>query len=93
MGCAASRGVNPIDAALMQALLEARRRKTVHELTFNELLLKFPKVFTIKFQLHFNGAGNSRRWHNLHFALLHACADVCWFYQSPQMLSATGLKR
>lgn len=44
MGCAASRGVNPIDAALLQALIEAKKKRAHHDLTFNELLLKFPKV-------------------------------------------------
>ncbi len=45
MGCAASRGVNPIDAALLQALIEAKRRRgDAQTLTFDELLLKFPKV-------------------------------------------------
>jgi hypothetical protein len=44
MGCAASRGVNPIDAALLQALIEAKKKRKHHDLTFNELLLKFPKV-------------------------------------------------
>lgn len=44
MGCAASRGVNPIDAALLQALIEAKEKRGRHELSFNELLLKFPKV-------------------------------------------------
>jgi hypothetical protein len=48
MGCAASRGVNPIDAALLQALIEAKKRRarSRQTLTFNELLLKFPKVRT-----------------------------------------------
>ncbi|KAF8055278.1 CML21 [Scenedesmus sp. PABB004] len=44
MGCAASRGVNPIDAALLQALIEAKKRRNLQHLTFNELLLKFPKA-------------------------------------------------
>jgi hypothetical protein len=44
MGCAASKGVNPIDAALLQALIAAKKTKKHHGLTFNELLLKFPKV-------------------------------------------------
>lgn len=46
MGCAASKGVNPIDAALLQALIEAKKKRALHAhaLTFNELLLKFPKV-------------------------------------------------
>lgn len=46
MGCAASKGVNPIDAALLQALIEAKKTRALnaHALTFNELLLKFPKV-------------------------------------------------
>lgn len=49
MGCAASRGVNPIDAALLQALIEAKKRRarSRQTLTFNELLLKFPKVGTM----------------------------------------------
>jgi hypothetical protein len=45
MGCAASIGANPIDAALMQALIETRKKRNVPDLTFTELLLKFPKVY------------------------------------------------
>jgi hypothetical protein len=44
MGCSASRGVNPIDASLLQALIEAKQKRGRHGLTFNELLLKFPKA-------------------------------------------------
>lgn len=48
MGCAASRGVNPIDAAMLQALIEAKKKRNLQHLTFNELLLKFPKVLGCK---------------------------------------------
>jgi Ca2+-binding EF-hand superfamily protein len=44
MGCAASRGINPIDARLVRALREAKQRRGKHDFTFNELLLKFPKM-------------------------------------------------
>eukprot|EP00879_Flechtneria_rotunda_P024744 GHRR01026250.1.p1 GENE.GHRR01026250.1~~GHRR01026250.1.p1 ORF type:complete len:270 (+),score=96.77 GHRR01026250.1:245-1054(+) len=44
MGCSASRASNPIDAALIAALIEARKNRQSHGLTFNELLLKFPKM-------------------------------------------------
>eukprot|EP00878_Enallax_costatus_P005457 GHUV01005728.1.p1 GENE.GHUV01005728.1~~GHUV01005728.1.p1 ORF type:complete len:268 (+),score=96.45 GHUV01005728.1:326-1129(+) len=46
MGCSASRGANPIDAAMLQALIEAKKKRNLHHLTFNELLLKFPKMAT-----------------------------------------------
>lgn len=41
MGCKPSRHVNPIDAALIQALHAAKRRRGKKDFTFNELLLKF----------------------------------------------------
>jgi hypothetical protein len=44
MGSCQSRAANPIDAALLQALIEAKKQRNLKGLTFNELLLKFPKV-------------------------------------------------
>lgn len=44
MGCAPSRHVNPIDAALMQALHAAKKRRGKKDFTFNELLLKFSSM-------------------------------------------------
>jgi hypothetical protein len=44
MGSCSSRAANPIDAALLQALIEAKKQRNLKGLTFNELLLKFPKV-------------------------------------------------
>jgi hypothetical protein len=46
MGSCSSRAANPIDAALLQALIEAKKQRHLKGLTFNELLLKFPKVTT-----------------------------------------------
>ena len=60
MGCAASRGVNPIDAALIQALIEAKKRRGPHGLTFNELLLKFPKAGASRLGAE-TGAGRPQR--------------------------------
>jgi hypothetical protein len=45
MGCTASKHrVNPIDAALIQALHAAKNRRSKKEFTFNELLLKFSSM-------------------------------------------------
>jgi hypothetical protein len=44
MGCAPSRHVNPIDAALVQALHAAKKRRGKKDFTFNELLLKFSSM-------------------------------------------------
>jgi len=44
MGCTASRHGNPIDAALIQALHAAKKRRGKKEFTFNELLLKFSSM-------------------------------------------------
>lgn len=44
MGCTASKVQNPVDVALIQALREAKARRTQQQINFNELLLKFPKV-------------------------------------------------
>jgi hypothetical protein len=44
MGCTASHHANPIDAALIQALHAAKKRRGKKEFTFNELLLKFSSM-------------------------------------------------
>ncbi|WIA24100.1 hypothetical protein OEZ85_013703 [Tetradesmus obliquus] len=44
MGSCQSRATNPIDAALLQALIQAKKDRHLKGLTFNELLLKFPKM-------------------------------------------------
>ncbi|KAI8471865.1 MAG: hypothetical protein J3K34DRAFT_520225 [Monoraphidium minutum] len=44
MGCKVSRHVNPIDAALTQALHAAKARRGKKDFTFNELLLKFSSM-------------------------------------------------
>lgn len=44
MGCNTSRALNPIDAKLVEALIEAKKQRRRHDFTFNELLLKFPKM-------------------------------------------------
>lgn len=44
MGCKVSRHVNPIDAALVQALHAAKQRRGKKDFTFNELLLKFSSM-------------------------------------------------
>lgn len=84
MGCSASRGVNPIDAALLQALIDAKQKRGHHELTFNELLLKFPKV----------RPGSRRGGRTMRVLLLTAAACGIWVFvgvlRGSEMPSCTG---